>query len=62
MVQTPTDEIVAELRRKWSDWQIWLVPRVYAGPIWCARRFDDHRNVLNAEGPEELEEQLRSNE
>ncbi len=28
------------------------------GPVWCARRRDDHRKVLNADSAEHLAEYL----
>jgi hypothetical protein len=54
----PTDAIVAALERDWPNYQVWVVHRVYGGPVWCARRWDDERRVLNASSPEELVECL----
>jgi hypothetical protein len=54
----PTDAIVAALEHDWPNYQIWVVHRVYGGPVWCARRWDDERRVLNAHSPEELVECL----
>jgi hypothetical protein len=34
--------------------QIWVVHRVVGGPVWCARRWDDERQVLNAGSADEL--------
>jgi len=34
------------------------VRRAVGGTIWCARRWDDERQVLNADSPEELAELL----
>jgi len=31
---------------------------VVGGPVWCARRRDDHRKVLNADSAEHLAEYL----
>lgn len=56
----PTDEIVAALERDWPQWQVWVVHRVYGGPVWCARRWDDERQVLNAGSPDELAEYLEA--
>ena len=56
----PTDAIVAALERDWPGWQIWVVPRVYGGPVWCARRWDDERRVLNASSPDEHTGQLEA--
>jgi hypothetical protein len=47
----PSDAIVAELERRWPKWQVWYVPRVVGGIVWCARRCDDERHVLNAGSP-----------
>jgi hypothetical protein len=55
-----TDEIVARLEADWPDWQIWTVPRAIGGTIWCARRWDDERRVLNAHSAEELVEYLEA--
>jgi hypothetical protein len=54
MATNPTAESVAKLEADWPDWQIWAVPRVVGGTIWCARRRDDPRRVLNASSPDEL--------
>ena len=58
MVRNRTDEIVAELEAEWPLWQIWVVPRAVGGTIWCARRWDDERHVLNAASPDELADML----
>jgi hypothetical protein len=54
MPRNPTDEIVAKLEADWPGWQIWVVWRVYGGPLWCARRRDDEKRVVNADSPGEL--------
>jgi len=54
MARNPTDEIVAKMEADWPDWQFWVVWRVYGGPLWCARRWDDEKRVLNADSPGEL--------
>jgi hypothetical protein len=54
----PTNEIVAALEREWPRWQVWVVHRAVGGPVWCARRWDDHGQVLNADSATELAEQL----
>ena len=56
----PTDAKVAALERDWPHWPIWVVRRVYDGPVWCARRWDDERRVPNADSPEELVECLEA--
>ena len=52
------DQTVAALRECWPDWQIWYVPRAIGGLLWCARLHSDHKTVINADTPDELEEQL----
>ena len=39
---------MAALEHDWPDWQIWVIHKAIGGIIWCARRWDDERNVLNA--------------
>ena len=58
MAHDPTNAIVAGLEADWPRWQIWTVRRAVGGTIWCARRWDDERRVLNADSPEELVELL----
>ena len=54
-MKNPTGQIVAALERDWPNWQIWAVPRAVGGTIWCARRWDDGKHVLNAASADELE-------
>ena len=56
----PNDEKVAALERDWPNWQIWVVNRVYDGPVWCARRWDwqPGGTVLNEDSAEHLAEAL----
>ena len=54
----PTDATVAALERDWPNYQVWVVHRVYGGPVSCARRWEDEHQVLNADSPEELVECL----
>lgn len=42
------------LEAEHPDWQIWIVRRVYGGPVWCARRWDGAGPVLNAHSADEL--------
>ena len=49
---------MARLEADWPRWQIWTVRRDVGGSIWCARRWDDEKQVLNAVSPEELVELL----
>ena len=58
MEGSTADQTVAALRECWPDWQIWYVPRAIGGLLWCARLHSDHKMVINAESPDELEEQL----
>lgn len=58
MEASTADQAVTALRERWPDWQIWYVPRAIGGLLWCARLHSDHKTVINAESPEELEEQL----
>jgi hypothetical protein len=54
----PTDDALAQLEHDWPGWQIWTVQRLIGGTVWCARRRDDHKKVLNADSPEHLAEYL----
>src|SRR5262245_33281062 len=58
MAASTADQAVAALRERWPEWQIWYVPRAIGGLLWCARLHSDHKMVINAESPDELEEQL----
>ncbi len=49
---------LAQLQAGWPGWQIWTVHRYIGGTVWCARRRDDHRKVLNADSAEHLTEYL----
>jgi hypothetical protein len=53
-------EQIATLEADWPGWEVWVVHRVYGGPVWCARRHDDHKRVLNAASPAELDQRLDS--
>ncbi len=55
----PTGETIAQLERDHPDWQVWVVTRVIGGPVWCARRHDDHKKILNADSAEHLAEYLK---
>jgi len=58
MASNPTDATVAKLEADWPDWQVWVVFRAIGGTTWCARRWDNERQVLNADSPDELVEFL----
>ena len=53
-----TNEIISRLEADWPRWQIWIVQRVVGGPVWCARRWDDEKQLLNAGSAHELVECL----
>ena len=55
---TGTEAIVAAMEREWPRWQIWTVHKVVGGDTWCARRWDDEKQVLNAGSAQELAEAL----
>jgi hypothetical protein len=52
------DALVAKLEADWPEWHVWIVHRVVGGPLWCAHRRDDQRQVLNAGSADELAEYL----
>ena len=52
------DRARAALRERWPDWEIWYVPRAIGGLLWCARLHSDHKALINAQSPDELEEYL----
>ncbi len=58
-MQNAEEEILTALRDRWGgDWKIWLV-YCYPGPdVWCAHRWGDEKNVINATSPRELLERL----
>ena len=58
MEHSTVNEIIKRLEADWPRWQIWVVHRVVGGPVWCARRWDDERQVLNAASPDELVQYL----
>jgi hypothetical protein len=51
--------IVARLESDWPDYQGWYVPKAVGGTTWCARRWDETGDVINADSPDELEAMLR---
>ena len=57
MGNLPNDAL-AQLRADWPLWEFWIVRRLYGGLVWCARRHDDHKRVLNADSAEHLAEYL----
>jgi len=57
-VTHPNDDALARLQSDWPLWECWIVYRVIGGPVWCARRRDDHKKVINADTAEHLAEEL----
>jgi len=53
-----TGQELERLRRVHPAWEIWYVPRATAPLLWCARRYDDHKNVVHGESPQELSEAI----
>jgi len=58
-VKSEHDECLTALQDRWGEqWKISLV-YCYPGPdLWCARRWDEEKNVINATSPGELERLL----
>lgn len=54
------DRAVAALSERWPAWEIWYVPLAVGGMTWCARRHDNHRRILNAHSPAELQDYLEA--
>ena len=54
----PSDATLAQLQSDWPLWEIWTVRRVVGNRVWCARRRDDHKKILNADSAEHLAEYL----
>ena len=52
------DPAIAQLQADWPAWEVWKVRRLCGGPVWCARRRDDHKKVLNADSAAHLAEYL----
>jgi hypothetical protein len=61
-VNSTVRDIVIKLERDWPGWQVWYVPRAVGGTVWCARRWDETGDVINAGSPEELAEELGQRE
>ena len=51
-------EQLAALEADWPHWEVWTVRQYIGGTVWCARRHDDHKNVLNAGSAADLAEML----
>jgi hypothetical protein len=61
-----TTEIERELRKLRMQygqrWEIWVVHRVYGGPVWAARLHHNHKRVLNADSADHLAEYIQEAE
>ena len=54
--------IVARLESDLPDYQVWYVPKAVGGTTWCARRWDETGDVINADSPDELVALIRLRE
>ena len=54
----PTDQTIEQLAAEWVAFEFWTVDRLCGGPVYCARRRDDHSRVFNADSPQHLAEYL----
>jgi hypothetical protein len=59
-MENPNDRDLAQLQADWPLWEIWTVHRLIGGTVWCARRRDDHKRVLNADSAQHLAEYLEA--
>lgn len=53
-------QTIAAMEREWPRWQVWTVHKVVGGTTWCARRWDDEKQVINAGSAQELAEYLEA--
>lgn len=58
----PSDEACRKLEHEHPGWQVWMVPRVYGGPVWCARPHGVSIAQLHADTPEHLGEYIAERE
>ena len=58
VIRNRAAEIVAGLEAKFPGWHVWVIHPAVGGIIWCARRWDDEKQVLNADSPDELADYL----
>jgi hypothetical protein len=56
----PNERDLVQLERDWPHWQVWTVYQAVGGTVWCARRRDDHKKVINADSAEHLAEYLEN--
>jgi hypothetical protein len=59
-VKHPNDDALTQLERDWPHWQVWTVYQAVGGTVWCARRRDDHKKVINADSAAHLAEALEN--
>ena len=57
-MENPTNEIIRQLQADWPHWEVWVVHRYIGGDLWCARRRDNHRQLLHADTSDGLAEYL----
>lgn len=50
---THQDQITA-LQHDFPLWQVWVVPHIIGPDVWCARLWQDHKVILNADSASEL--------
>lgn len=53
-VQSFAEQTLAVLRPLYPEFDLWVVPTVYSGTTWCARRVGEETACVNANSPEEL--------
>jgi hypothetical protein len=57
-MMTTEQQKIAKLEADHPGWQVWVVHRVYGGPVWCARPWADETAVVNMDSAEQLSEYL----
>jgi hypothetical protein len=45
---------ITKLERRYPAYMVWIVHRVYGGPVWCAKRHDGRGESINADTPDHL--------
>jgi hypothetical protein len=56
------DENLTRLQETYPAWEVWIVRTTHEGIIWCARRQDNHKALMNADSPEHLAEYINEHE
>jgi hypothetical protein len=59
MQANATQRQISELEHLFPHYMVWTITRP-SGLVWCARRWDGTRAVLNAPTPEALEHHIES--